>query len=277
MQNNKQKISELYHIDKFDEKFDLKRNAQKCKSKYTTKFKQRSFYTNFLYRHLPIIDWLPKYKVKSFLIADVFAGLIVGIMNIPQGMGYALLANLEPVNGLYISFFPLLIYAFLGTSRQLAIGKNTIILFSFYNIKYFLKGSIAIVSLLSGQCIAEMSNKYAASLASTPSFNTSSNASLSSHTNNDELIRIYRVQIASSLTLLVGLIQALMGVLGLGFITRYFSDSFNSAYTSACAIHVLVSQIKELFGFKNMTKYEGILNIPKVFLFFDELNDDDDF
>lgn len=81
------------------------------------------------------------------------------------------------------------------------------------------------------------------------------------------MIRIYRVQVASSLTLLVGLIQASMGLLGLGFITRYFSDSFNSAYTSACAIHVLVSQIKELFGFKNLVRYDGILNIPKVKLF----------
>jgi MFS superfamily sulfate permease-like transporter len=107
-----------------------------------------------------------------------------------------------------------------------------------------------------------MSKTYAASLISNPLFNITSNKS-----NNDELIRIYRVQVASSLTLLVGLIQASMGLLGLGFITRYFSDSFNSAYTSGCAIHVLVSQIKELFGFKNLTRYEGILNIPKVCYF----------
>ena len=132
MYNNKQKISEFYNIDKFDEKFNLKKDAQKYTAKYANKFKQRSFYTNILYEHLPILDWLPKYNLKSFLIADVFAGLIVGIMNIPQGMGYALLANLEPVNGLYISFFPLLIYAFLGTSRQLAIGKiKSFVLFSF--------------------------------------------------------------------------------------------------------------------------------------------------
>jgi hypothetical protein len=138
MANNKQKINEFYNIDKFDEKINLKKNAQKYKTKYAAMFKQRSFYVKFLYEHLPILDWLPKYNFKSLLIADVFAGLIVGIMNIPQGMGYALLANLEPVNGLYISFFPLIIYAFLGTSRQLAIGKFFFFLFKVFNFFTYL-------------------------------------------------------------------------------------------------------------------------------------------
>jgi MFS superfamily sulfate permease-like transporter len=80
----------------------------------------------------------------------------------------------------------------------------------------------------------------------------------------DEMIRLYRIQVACSLTLLVGVIQMLMGLTGLGFVTRYFSDSFNSAYTCGCAIHVLVSQIKDIFGFKNLIKYGGFLNIPKV-------------
>jgi SulP family sulfate permease len=54
---------------------------------------------------------------------DVFSGFTVGVMNIAQGMGYALLANADPVNGLYVSFSPLLIYAFLGTSKDVALGN----------------------------------------------------------------------------------------------------------------------------------------------------------
>lgn len=40
----------------------------------------------------------------------------------PPGMAYALLANLPPINGIYMAFFPVLIYAFLGTSRHCSMG-----------------------------------------------------------------------------------------------------------------------------------------------------------
>ncbi len=67
------------------------------------------------------MDWLPKYK-KSYFGKDIVAGLTVGIILIPQGMAYAMIAGLPPVYGLYASIFPVLVYAFLGTSRQIAVG-----------------------------------------------------------------------------------------------------------------------------------------------------------
>jgi sulfate permease, SulP family len=72
-------------------------------------------------RYLPILDWLPKYQ-KTDLQGDLTAGLTVGIMLIPQGMAYAMLAGLEPIHGLYAVTVPLLLYAIFGTSRQLAVG-----------------------------------------------------------------------------------------------------------------------------------------------------------
>jgi SulP family sulfate permease len=50
------------------------------------------------------------------------AGVTVGVMLIPQGMAYAMIAGLPPVYGLYASLVPLAVYALLGTSRQLAVG-----------------------------------------------------------------------------------------------------------------------------------------------------------
>lgn len=74
-----------------------------------------------LKRHLPFLEWLPTYK-KSYLSGDISAGITVGIMLIPQGMAYAMIAGLPPVFGLYASLIPQVMYALLGTSRQLAVG-----------------------------------------------------------------------------------------------------------------------------------------------------------
>lgn len=70
---------------------------------------------------MPILEWLPSYD-KRHLPGDLSAGLTVGVMLIPQGMAYAMIAGLPPIYGLYASTLPLLIYALLGTSRQLAVG-----------------------------------------------------------------------------------------------------------------------------------------------------------
>lgn len=70
---------------------------------------------------LPIASWLPNYK-RDYLRGDAFAGLTVGVMLIPQGMAYALIAGLPPVYGLYASIVPQLIYAIFGTSRQLSVA-----------------------------------------------------------------------------------------------------------------------------------------------------------
>ncbi|MBT8186994.1 MAG: solute carrier family 26 protein [Croceitalea sp.] len=74
-----------------------------------------------LKRYLPILDWLPKYK-SAYLSGDIAAGFTVGIMLIPQGMAYALIAGLPPVYGLYAALVPQLIYTLTGSSRKLAVG-----------------------------------------------------------------------------------------------------------------------------------------------------------
>ena len=79
-------------------------------------------------RHRPaLLDRLPLghsllgYERADFN-RDLAAGVTVGVMLIPQGMAYALIAGLPPVYGLYAALAPLIVYAFLGTSRQLAVG-----------------------------------------------------------------------------------------------------------------------------------------------------------
>lgn len=71
--------------------------------------------------YIPIIEWLSKYNKES-LKGDISAGLTVGVMLIPQGMAYAMIAGLPPIYGLYASTIPIILYSIFGTSRQLAVG-----------------------------------------------------------------------------------------------------------------------------------------------------------
>jgi SulP family sulfate permease len=70
---------------------------------------------------LPFLRWIPQYR-REDLGGDIAAGLTTAVMLIPQGMAYAMLAGLPPIVGLYASILPLIVYALLGTSRQLAVG-----------------------------------------------------------------------------------------------------------------------------------------------------------
>ncbi|MFT5184995.1 MAG: SulP family sulfate permease [Flavobacteriales bacterium] len=68
-----------------------------------------------------MLGWIKEYN-KDWFRSDLFAGLTVGVMLIPQGMAYALIAGLPAQYGLYASIVPLIVYAVFGTSRQLAVG-----------------------------------------------------------------------------------------------------------------------------------------------------------
>lgn len=70
---------------------------------------------------LPIVAWVRDYE-PSWFKKDLLAGLTLGVILIPQGIAYATIAGLPPQYGLYTALIPQLIYALLGTSRQLAIG-----------------------------------------------------------------------------------------------------------------------------------------------------------
>lgn len=78
-------------------------------------------HSNEMKKYFPFLEWIRPYDKKN-LNGDLSAGLTVGVMLIPQGMAYAMLAGLPPIYGLYASTIPLFIYAILGTSRQLAVG-----------------------------------------------------------------------------------------------------------------------------------------------------------
>ncbi|KAM3320651.1 sulfate transporter 1.3 isoform X1 [Capsicum chacoense] len=74
----------------------------------------------------PILDWGMSYNLSKFK-GDLIAGLTIASLCIPQDIGYARLANLDPQYGLYSSFVPPLVYAFMGSSRDIAIGPVAVV------------------------------------------------------------------------------------------------------------------------------------------------------
>lgn len=81
---------------------------------------------SLLHRVFPVARQLRGYD-RERLGSDLSAGLTVGVMLIPQGMAYALIAGMPPIYGLYASLVPLVVYALMGTSRQLAVGPVAMI------------------------------------------------------------------------------------------------------------------------------------------------------
>uniref|UniRef100_A0A7M4EHZ1 Solute carrier family 26 member 2 n=1 Tax=Crocodylus porosus TaxID=8502 RepID=A0A7M4EHZ1_CROPO len=77
---------------------------------------------DLIFSFFPVLQWLPKYKLKEYILGDVMSGLIVGILLVPQSIAYSLLAGQEPIYGLYTSFFASIIYFLFGTSRHISVG-----------------------------------------------------------------------------------------------------------------------------------------------------------
>ena len=69
----------------------------------------------------PSQKWIREYRRRDLRL-DVLAGMTTAVMLIPQALAYALLAGLPPIVGLYGSILPVIVYALLGTSRQLSVA-----------------------------------------------------------------------------------------------------------------------------------------------------------
>ena len=100
---------------------------------------QESQQPSGLHRYLPITAWLPKYQ-RRYIAADLLAGLVVAALAIPQSLGYAGIAGVPVLVGLYSIPLALIAYAVLGSSPHLVVGP------------------VSTVSVLSGSLVADMTH-----------------------------------------------------------------------------------------------------------------------
>jgi sulfate permease, SulP family len=75
-------------------------------------------------RYLPGVSVLRDYQ-RSWLRGDLLAGVTVAAYLVPQVMAYAEVAGLPAIVGLWASVGPLVVYAILGSSRQLSVGPES--------------------------------------------------------------------------------------------------------------------------------------------------------
>ncbi|XP_069705845.1 pendrin [Phaenicophaeus curvirostris] len=187
---------------------------------------------------LPILEWLPNYRVREWLISDLISGVSTGLVATLQGLAYALLVAVPVGYGLYSAFFPILTYFFLGTSRHISVGP------------------FPVVSLMVGSVVLSMAPDDNFLIDGSNATGTNGTGALIDIESRDA----QRVLIASTLTFLVGILQVVFGVLQIGFIVRYLADPLVGGFTTAAAFQVLVSQLKIVLNVSTKN-YNGVLSI----------------
>ncbi|KAJ7727943.1 sulfate anion transporter [Mycena metata] len=169
-----------------------------------------SKYTKRIKYYIPGIAWIPNYSL-AFLGGDVLAGLTVASMLIPQSVSYATsLAQMSPLTGLFSASIPGIVYAFLGTCRQLNVAPE------------------AAVSLLVGQAVGDI-------LLGHPDPHSEAGIAAS-------------IAISTILTMQVGIFSFLLGFFRLGFIDVVLSRALLRGFISAIAVVILTEQLVPMFG-----------------------------
>ncbi|XP_052132373.1 sodium-independent sulfate anion transporter-like [Frankliniella occidentalis] len=147
-----------------------------------------------LVKRVPILGWLPRYNGTA-AVADLVAGVTVGLTVIPQAIAYANVAGLPPQYGLYSSFMACFVYAVFGSCKDSPVGPT------------------AIAAILTRENLHDLPP-----------------------------------EVAVVLCFLSGCVELLMGVLQLGFLIDFISGPVSVGFTSAAAIIIATTQIKDILG-----------------------------
>ncbi|XP_055327357.1 uncharacterized protein LOC129580723 [Paramacrobiotus metropolitanus] len=187
--------------------------------------------------YIPFLSWIVKYDVKDNLFRDVISGLTVGTLAVPQALGYALVAGVSPIFGLYTSFIAPFIYALFGTSRHVSVG------------------TFALVALMCGETVADVMERQKIAVIVVDNANATFNRS-----SITSAPAVSSSEVASVLAVMVGAWQILLGFLGMGALTVFLSDRVIKAFACGAAVHILCTQLQWILGL-SLPKRRGPFNL----------------
>ncbi|MBE2233756.1 MAG: SulP family inorganic anion transporter [Anaerolinea sp.] len=141
-------------------------------------------------------------KPRSNLVPDLIAGLTTGVANIPDAMASAILAGINPLQGLYAIM--------IGTPLGALFGSS-----AFMNV-----AATSALAITAGAAIAGYSEDARASAITT-------------------------------LALLTGVVMLLAGLLKLGRLLRFVSNSVVIGFLTGVSINVILSQLGDFTGYSS--------------------------
>ncbi|XP_052068355.1 sulfate transporter-like [Mytilus californianus] len=247
----------IYTKEKLDSLFEVQETRKESlfttlrKQCYCSKRRTWKCLTSFF----PIIKIVKCYK-KDYIVGDLIAGLTVSFMHLPQGLAFSVLAGLPAVFGLYTTFFPLLFYTIFGTSPYVAFATNAVI-------------ALIVQKIVLSEVVLFKSSLLDSGTNTTVFINMSdtNNNSLNLVTNgiSEYDIIANKASTAMAASFLVGLILTTLGLLRLGFLLTYMSESFIGGFTTAAGIHIVSSQVPKMFGIE-VSAHTGAGKLVKMYI-----------
>merc|ERR1719245_1380451 len=159
-------------------------------------------------RYIPITYWLPRYKWSEWLPLDAVAAITDIVMVIPQSMGYALVAGLPPINGLYSALMGHTLYSPFGTSGQLIVAP------------------VAVVSLMTKETLEHF---------------------FADDDHHDPAVQSKMAAYGSALAFQSGVICLLLGLMKAGILANMLAEPVIVGFTFAAAILIGISQLTFVF------------------------------
>lgn len=168
----------------------------------------------------------------TYLRDDLIAGATVGLILLPQGLVYAVLAGLPPEMGLYAAIVATTVAALWGSSNHLHSGPTN---------------TASLLILATVLPLATIGS---------PDY----------------------IAVAGLLTVMVGVIRLLMGLLRLGLLVNFVSDSVVVGFTTGSSILIIVTQLRTLLRLQfpdsprlpqtvtNLVRHAPEIHWPSLFL-----------